>query len=387
MNYSTIGMLAIFVHLIINYDYMKQHAKGTLTQAEDRYRQFLFAVMFYYFSDIFWGVLYEAGLTTLAFIDTTLYFLSMAFSVFYWTHFVVTYLNQKNLFNRLLTYSGWAILLTQILMLIINMFNPVSFYFDENHLYHPLPVRYLTLVAQIIIFALTSVYTLSVTMHLTGPERDRHRTVAFSGLIMTVFVLFQNFYPFVPFYAMGCLLATCIIHTFIYRDKIEERAKEIGTMRRIAYIDALTGVKNKMAYTEAVTDLERRVHEGKLNEYGVAVFDLNYLKYVNDNMGHEIGDKYIKEACAQICRWFQHSPVYRIGGDEFVVLLKGADYDNREMILKDFNDEVYRNKIEGKAVVSVGCASYQARVDRAYDDVFRRADKLMYQRKQELKWN
>ena len=62
MSYSTIGMLAIFVHLIINFDYMKQHARGTLTEAEYRYRQFLFAVMFYYFSDIFWGVLYEAGL-------------------------------------------------------------------------------------------------------------------------------------------------------------------------------------------------------------------------------------------------------------------------------------------------------------------------------------
>ena len=57
------------------------------------------------------------------------------------------------------------------------------------------------------------------------------------------------------------------------------------------------------------------------------------------------------------------------------------------MILKEFNDEVHRNKLEGKAVVSVGCASYQPKVDMTYDDVFRRADKLMYQRKQELKWN
>lgn len=387
MSYSTIGMLSIFVHLIINFDYMKQHARGTLTEAECRYRQFLFAVMFYYFSDIFWGVLYEAGLSALAFIDTTFYFLSMAFTVFYWTHFVVTYLNKDNLFKKVLIFSGWLILGTQVLILVINIFKPISFYFDENHLYHPLPFRYLTLVMQIILFTLSAIYALSVSIHSDGPESKRHRTVALSGIIMTFFVLLQTLDAFLPFYAMGCLLATCTIHTFIYRDKIEERSREIGNMRRIAYIDSLTGVKNKMAYTEAVAELERRVRDGIMSAYGVAIFDLNYLKYVNDNMGHEMGDKYIKEACSQICKWFQHSPVYRIGGDEFVVLLKGVDYDNREMILKDFNDDVHRNKLEGKAVVSVGCASYQPKVDRTYDDVFRRADKLMYQRKQELKWN
>jgi diguanylate cyclase (GGDEF)-like protein len=210
--------------------------------------------------------------------------------------------------------------------------------------------------------------------------------VAFSGFIMSIFILLQTFYPLVPFYAMGCLLATCTIHTFIYQDKIEERAMELGTMRRIAYIDALTGVKNKMAYNEAVAELENHVLEGKLTEYGVAVFDLNNLKYVNDTMGHEMGDKFIKDACSQICRWFQHSPVYRIGGDEFVVLLKGDDYDNREMIFKGFNEAVHYNKLHEKAVVAGGCATYLPKIDRGYDEVFRRADKLMYQRKQELKW-
>lgn len=387
MNYSAIGMLSIFVHLIINFDYMKQHTRGTLTEAEFRYRQFLFAVMYFYFSDIFRGVLYEAGLSKLAFIDTTLYFLTMAASVFYWTHFVVTYLNRENLFKRFLLYGGWLIILTQVLTLVINFFKPISYYFDDNNIYHPLICRHLALVAQIMLFVLSSVYALYVALHSDGFERKRHRTVAFSGFIMTFFVLLEIFYPLTPFYAVGCLLATCTIHTFIYRDKIEERSREIGTMRRIAYKDALTGVKNKTAYTEAVAELEHRVSDGKLTQYGVAIFDLNYLKYVNDTMGHEMGDKYIREACSQICRCFQHSPVYRIGGDEFVVILKGDDYDNREMILKDFNDEVHRNKLEGKAVIAVGCALYRPRVDSTYDDVFRRADKLMYQRKQELKWN
>ena len=154
-------MLSIFVHLIINFDYLKRHAKGTLTSAESSYRQFLFAVLLYYFSDIFWGVLYEAGFMTLTYIDTVVYFLAMVLSVFTWTRFVVTYLNQKKPVIRLLTCSSWLIVASQVILLTINIFSPIFFYLDENHTYVPLPARYLTLTAQIILFALTSGFSIS----------------------------------------------------------------------------------------------------------------------------------------------------------------------------------------------------------------------------------
>jgi GGDEF domain-containing protein len=53
------------------------------------------------------------------------------------------------------------------------------------------------------------------------------------------------------------------------------------------------------------------------------MFDLNDLKHINDRYGHERGDEYIVNCCRLICQVFKHSPVFRIGGDEFVALLRG----------------------------------------------------------------
>ena len=137
----------------------------------------------------------------------------------------------------------------------------------------------------------------------------------------------------------------------------------------MAYRDALTGVKSKLAYLDVLKDLEVRVHEGSLTEYGVVVFDLNRLKEINDTKGHDEGDEYIKSACRLICRNYDHSPVFRIGGDEFAAILEGVEENMRD----------------GRVVVASGMAVYQPGVDTSYNDVFRKADRRMYERKMQLK--
>ena len=74
--------------------------------------------------------------------------------------------------------------------------------------------------------------------------------------------------------------------------------------------------------------------------------DINNLKYVNDTYGHELGDEYIKGCCRIICNIFEESQVYRIGGDEFVVILKDSDYFCRVMLMDDLEfefDKAYEN--------------------------------------------
>ena len=117
----------------------------------------------------------------------------------------------------------------------------------------------------------------------------------------------------------------------------------------------------------------------------MVVFDLNDLKYVNDNLGHESGDKYIKDGCTLICKTFTHSPVFRIGGDEFAAFLTNEDYNNRDELIYEFNSQVEDNLTNGGAVVSAGISVYDAEKDSGYDEVFARADVLMYDRKKELK--
>ena len=153
----------------------------------------------------------------------------------------------------------------------------------------------------------------------------------------------------------------------------------------MAYTDPLTGVKSKRAYLEAEEDINKRIADGSLRDFAVIVCDLNGLKEINDTLGHEEGDNYIKSACKLICGQFVHSPVFRIGGDEFVVLLENSDYANRETLLRDFDIQIEKNHRAGSVVVSTGMDDFDAEQDSSLSAVFERADKKMYERKRYLK--
>ena len=131
--------------------------------------------------------------------------------------------------------------------------------------------------------------------------------------------------------------------------------------------------------------METAIIDGEAGEFGVIVCDVNGLKKINDTLGHKAGDEYIRSACQMLCEYFKHSPVFRVGGDEFVVLLEGKDYEVRHEILKDINQAIEENIGSGKVVASLGLAEYDRNTDQSFHEVFKRADDLMYQRKLQLK--
>lgn len=165
----------------------------------------------------------------------------------------------------------------------------------------------------------------------------------------------------------------------VYMDRINE----------LAYTDPLTGVKSKVAYTEEVGRLEKSIKEG-VAQFGLVFFDLNNLKTMNDTYGHEAGDIYIKGACRLICTTYKHSPVYRIGGDEFVAILRGADLLNGSKLIKRFYDRmaiINRDAEDPSEKVSVaaGMAVFKEEMDADYQSVFKRADGNMYMNKSAIK--
>ena len=161
----------------------------------------------------------------------------------------------------------------------------------------------------------------------------------------------------------------------------------IGDLNDLAYADALTSLHNKGAFDICVQNIELRLEgeEGRF-EFAVCIFDCNDLKKVNDRDGHDKGDIYLKETAAIICETFDHSPVFRIGGDEFAAVLLGNDYKNREELVKRF-DEACMKKREASTLhweqvdVARGMAVYDPEEDITVSDVVRRADKLMYENK------
>lgn len=385
MYYASIGIIALIVHVIINFEALRKVEKtsGNLTRL--RYRQYLIAIILYYCADAMWGFLYGAGLITATYVDTILFFFAMALSVLLWTRTVVTFTGNKGWVGKFLVGCGMTIFVFQLVILVVNLFTPVVFTFDANKEYVALPMRYVTLLMQMILFFGVAVYAMIMAIRSKGEKMSHYRTVAFSSIIMAVFIALQMNYPLLPLYSLGCLFGSCMIHTFVYKDKDIEHNRQMETVSQKAYKDGLTGVRNKLAYLEALADIETSLENGSLKEYGVVVFDLNGLKIINDTMGHEAGDAYIKEACALICQQFDHSPIFRIGGDEFVAILKGCDYENREELESSFRETIDENQKNGSVVVSSGMSTYIPGKDESYNDVFKRADELMYQRKQALK--
>ena len=398
MAYSSIAIIALLVHLIINFDVFK-NKKNVSKFLNNSYRLFLYSIMANYIMDALWGILYDAKLIKLVYIDTFLYFAAMTIAVFFWTRYVIEFLNEKNIFIKILSFFGWSYLVLDGISLIVNFFIPIKYYFDSDCVYHACVTRYTALCFQIFMFFITAIYVFVYAYKTKGKEKLRRRTIGGFGIVMTLFVLTQYFYPLLPLYSIGYLLGTSLIHTFVleaekedYRKQLEDliskekmQKEEIGSTRKLAYTDSLTGVKNKRAFTEAQEEIQNALNCGLITEFGIIVCDLNGLKEINDTQGHDFGDKYIKSASQIICNSFKHSPVYRIGGDEFVIFLRGQDYQARETLVNTFDKIMYENLLKNEVVISSGLDIYHADKQDTFQIVFERADKKMYARKKILK--
>ena len=171
----------------------------------------------------------------------------------------------------------------------------------------------------------------------------------------------------------------------------EVRAKsaqiEAEDMSRIAYQDGLTHVKNKAAYTVKAKELAGQIEKFSA-EFAIVMVDVNFLKKVNDTFGHEYGDKYLIGACEIICDVFKHSPVYRIGGDEFLAVLQGHDYEQREELMTQLKERFRGSGDESLQPwedFSAACGIGVYQLGDTVEQVFQNADEEMYRNKVEMK--
>ncbi|MBO4779981.1 MAG: diguanylate cyclase [Selenomonadaceae bacterium] len=154
------------------------------------------------------------------------------------------------------------------------------------------------------------------------------------------------------------------------------------------YRDKLTGLRNAAAYMSKAAELEAQAKLIPDLTYGVVLFDVNFLKKVNDNYGHQAGNQLIRHASRVICKVFAHSPVYRVGGDEFIAILQHQDYDNREELLSRFDENIAEAsfKFAGETInlsVARGLATYNPGME--FSDVTKAADIMMYTHKAAIK--
>ncbi len=177
------------------------------------------------------------------------------------------------------------------------------------------------------------------------------------------------------------------ILTGAFAQLISHLKSYVQDLKDLAYGDALTAVRNKGAFNLYLKKLAVPAEDpGKRPEYAICFFDCNYLKNINDKYGHDKGDIYLQTACATICQVYAHSPVFRIGGDEFAAVLQHREYENRDKLMELFDRRCFdlravsENPWE-KVNIARGMAVYDPDRDRSVEDVVRRADQLMYEHK------
>lgn len=172
--------------------------------------------------------------------------------------------------------------------------------------------------------------------------------------------------------------------------RILEQGLKYDFVRKLAYQDGLTGLGNRTAYLETIQELEKK--ELTKEAIGIIYLDINNLKTVNDTIGHESGDDLIRIAGNIIKDSFGHQgKTFRIGGDEFCVLMTGTNlmerYEHANGVFIQLIEEVNQAQWYPFIVqIAHGFAICRELNHESIDSAIAEADGAMYENKQKLKF-
>lgn len=180
-----------------------------------------------------------------------------------------------------------------------------------------------------------------------------------------------------PIIAMIACLIAILIAGKLFRRISNPNFKDMANM------DYLTKLKNRNAFMVDMQNREARQKETS----GLIVVDVNDLKIINDTYGHQAGDACISATARLLTSCAGKYPAYRIGGDEFVILVYMTDDKQLKGIVQQIQNKIQSVKIEQNISlsVSIGMALYNPQVDTTLMDTFARADSEMYDSKRKFK--
>ncbi len=241
----------------------------------------------------------------------------------------------------------------------------------------------------------TELYSILARLTKLVPDATVHTALTYYSTedVKTTFfdVIEDNLHIILIAVAVVLIVIIVLLGRTIYLDR-KARKEEylVRDLNRRVNVDALTSVRNKGAFDDYIRNLQEKLDGGNTLEFAVGMFDCDNLKHINDSHGHDKGDIYLKKASMLICKVFQHSPVFRVGGDEFAVVLMNEDFKNRVDLMNQFEDRQKEswNSAEHKwqeIRVAFGFAIHDSIKDQSVSDTVRRADKIMYENKRQSK--
>lgn len=178
------------------------------------------------------------------------------------------------------------------------------------------------------------------------------------------------------------------LHEYINKSKEYTEAR---LMAKLAYQDVMTGLYNRTAYVEDTAIYEKQLYlePNNLNLIYV-IFDLNDLKVMNDFHGHSVGDHYIVITGEIIKKAFENiGKCYRIGGDEFAVIIKDKSLGDYQKAIKKLNNLIIEENetTDFEYSLAYGYAQFEAGKYSSLKELIDKADKNMYENKNVYKGN
>lgn len=173
---------------------------------------------------------------------------------------------------------------------------------------------------------------------------------------------------------IALIVCVALFQTVLMRSELRLRGEVV--------IDSLTGMFNRKALARRVDELEQQSRLSR-QPVGLIVGDIDHFKHVNDYFGHAVGDALLTDVSYQLRKTLRAFDLcYRTGGEEFLVLLPGADVDHACALAEQLRREVSSVESGGRRVtMSFGVAASKAGEPFEYHAVFAEADAALYEAK------
>ena len=262
MYYSVIGMIAIVLHLIMNHKFIK--IDKNRNEINEAFRKFVLASLMYFTTDVLWGIFDSLKIPTLLYVDTFVYYISMALTIAYLCNYVTYYLHLNSGFGKFIRIFGQAFAILEIVLLIINHFIHIFFWIYPDGTYQAFIYRYIALYMQVFLCLLLSIQTGIVMLNAANEMKKRYFTIFFFCTAMGFAIVLQIMYPLLPIYAIGLLIGSGIIHTFVNEGEREAQFKVLKSVADIHYsmhvIDLVNDTVQELTAGEDVKAIVNRTN-------------------------------------------------------------------------------------------------------------------------------
>lgn len=220
--------------------------------------------------------------------------------------------------------------------------------------------------------------------------REKSITPIFSSanLILILSIIGGTLGESIEIIILGILIFSIVATVALIDNFVKEYRNEtlIYMREKLVYKDILTSMKNRQSFEKQLKEDDKNIND--FNSYWAISIDLSDIKYVNNNFGYSHGDKLIQNLADSIEDTFEDiGNCFRIGGDEFIVLIKNEPKEKVERYIELFESVVssYNKLHDIKMITSLGYDSYKFGYDKSIFDLVSRTDYMMCKNKRRFK--